>query len=283
MLKVWKARKQYKDFTLNCSMEVKSGRITGIVGQNGSGKSTMIKAALGLISLDEGEITILDKDSQEITAKEKQQVGAVFSDSGFSRYLNVKDILEILAHTYQAFDRAVFIKYLQKYHLPMDKKISEFSVGMKAKLKLIIALSHEAKFLILDEPTAGLDVIARDEMLDMLREYMEEDEERAILISSHISTDLETICDDIYMIDQGEIILHEDTDRLLSDYAVLKVEEEQMKALEKQYLLRIKKEGYGYACLTDQRQFYQENYPNIIIEKGNIDQAIMLMIQGVRP
>ena len=126
-------------------------------------------------------------------------------------------------------------------------------------------------------------MIARDEMLDMLREYMEEDEERAILISSHISTDLETICDDIYMIDQGEIILHEDTDRLLSDYAVLKVEEEQMKALEKQYLLRIKKEGYGYACLTDQRQFYQENYPNIIIEKGNIDQAIMLMIQGVRP
>ena len=283
MLKVWKARKQYKDFTLNCSMEVKSGRITGIVGQNGSGKSTMIKAALGLISLDEGKITILGKDSQQITAEDKQQMGVVFSDSGFSRYLNVKDIMEILTHTYQRFDKEAFIKYLQKYHLPMDKKISEFSVGMKAKLKLIIALSHEAKFLILDEPTAGLDVIARDEMLDMLREYMEEDEERAILISSHISTDLETICDDIYMIDQGEIILHEDTDRLLSDYAVLKVEEERMKALEKQYLLRIKKEGYGYVCLTDQRQFYQENYPNIIIEKGNIDQAIMLMIQGVRP
>ena len=135
MLKVWKARKQYKDFTLNCSMEVKSGRITGIVGQNGSGKSTIIKAALGLISLDEGKITIFEKDSQQITAEDKQQMSVVFSDSGFSRYLNVKDIMEILTHTYQRFDKEAFIKYLQKYHLPMDKKISEFSVGMKAKIK----------------------------------------------------------------------------------------------------------------------------------------------------
>lgn len=112
---------------------------------------------------------------------------------------------------------------------------------MKAKLKLITAISHKAKLLILDEPTAGLDVMARNEMLDMLRDYMEEDEERSIIISSHISTDLETLCDDIYMINEGNIILHEETDNLLSDYAILKVDEEQLKILDPQYLIRIKK------------------------------------------
>ena len=133
----------------------------------------------------------------------------------------------------------------------------------------------------IDEPTAGLDVMARNEMLDMLRDYMEEDEERSIIISSHISTDLETLCDDIYMINEGNIILHEETDNLLSDYAILKVDEEQLKILDPQYLIRIKKESYGYACLTDQKQFYLENYPKIVIEKGTIDQIITMMIQGV--
>lgn len=133
----------------------------------------------------------------------------------------------------------------------------------------------------IDEPTAGLDVMARNEMLDMLRDYMEEDEERSILVSSHISTDLETLCDNIYMINEGNIILHEETDRLLSNYAILKVDEEQSKTLDPQYIIKMKKESYGYACLTDQKQFYLENYPKIVVEKGTIDQIITLMIQGV--
>ena len=133
----------------------------------------------------------------------------------------------------------------------------------------------------MDEPTAGLDVMARNEMLDMLRDYMEEDEERSILVSSHISTDLETLCDNIYMINEGNIILHEETDRLLSNYAILMVDEEQSKTLDPQYIIKMKKESYGYACLTDQKQFYLENYPKIVVEKGTIDQIITLMIQGV--
>lgn len=133
----------------------------------------------------------------------------------------------------------------------------------------------------MDEPTVGLDVMARNEMLDMLRDYMEEDEERSILVSSHISTDLETLCDNIYMINEGNIILHEETDRLLSNYAILKVDEEQSKTLDPQYIIKMKKESYGYACLTDQKQFYLENYPKIVVEKGTIDQIITLMIQGV--
>ena len=151
---------------------------------------------------------------------------------------------------------------------------------MKAKLKLLAAISHDAKLLILDEPTAGLDVIARDELLELLREFMEQDEERSVLISSHISGDLESLCDDLYMIQDGKIVLHEDTDVLLSEYALLKVDEEQYEKLDKQYILRVKKETYGYSCLTNQKQFYIENFPKIAIEKGTVDEVISLMVRG---
>ena len=207
MLKIDKLKKQYKNFTLNCSMEVKEGMITGFVGPNGSGKSTTLKAVLGLIYIDGGDIQIFGKNVKDIKPEDKEQIGVVLSDSGFSRYLTVKDIKDILKNTYEAFDEQLFTNYIEQYQLPTDKKLEQFSVGMKAKLKLITAICHKAKLLILDEPTAGLDVMARNEMLDMLRDYMEEDEERSILVSSHISTDLETLCDNIYMINEGNIIL----------------------------------------------------------------------------
>ena len=181
---------------------------------------------------------------------------------------------------YSKFDKSLFIEQVQKFQLPMNKQIKEFSTGMKAKLKVLVAISHNAKLLILDEPTAGLDVIARDELLDMLREFLEKDEERSILISSHISSDLESLCDDLYMIHDGKIILHEDTDVLLSDYALLKVDAEQYSKLDKQFILRSKKETYGYSCLTNQKQYYMENYPKIAIEKGTIDEVITMMIRG---
>lgn len=150
---------------------------------------------------------------------------------------------------------------------------------MKAKLKVLVAMSHDAKLLILDEPTAGLDVIARDELLDTMRVYME-DGEKSILISSHISSDLEGLCDDLYMIDEGKIILHEETDVLLGSYGVLKLTDEQYEALDKQYILKSRKENYGYSCLTNEKQFYLENYPKATIEKGNVDEVITMMIRG---
>ena len=162
------------------------------------------------------------------------------------------------------------------------KNLQDLSGGELVRLALCKIFKKHPNFLILDEPTAGLDVMARNEMLDMLRDYMEEDEERSIIISSHISSDLETLCDDIYMINDGNIILHKETDNLLSNYAILKVDEEQLKTLDPQYLIRMKKESYGYTCLTDQKQFYLENYPKIVIEKGTIDQIITMMIQGLK-
>ena len=123
-------------------------------------------------------------------------------------------------------------------------------------------------------------MVAREEVLDLLRVYMEQGDQHSILISSHISTDLETICDDFYMIHEGKIILHEETDVLLSDYALLKVSPDQMRALDKTYLVRVKKEGYGYSCLTDQKRYYMENYPEIAVERGNIDELITMMVKG---
>ena len=280
MLKIEHLKKQYGNFSLDCFLEVKRGYITGLIGQNGAGKSTTFKAVLGLISADGGKINILGKDLREFTAEDKESLGVVLSDSGFGGYLTIKDLIPIMKSLYKSFDDSSFMDQARRFQLPTDKKINDFSTGMKAKLKVLIAISHDARLLILDEPTLGLDVIARDELLEMLRKFMEENEERSILISSHISSDLETLCDDIYMIHEGKVILHEDTDVLLSDYALLKVTEEQFSQIDKQYILRFKKEAYGYSCLTRQKQYYIENYPEVAIDQGTIDEVILMMIRG---
>lgn len=280
MLKIEHLKKNYGSFSLDCSLEVMPGCVTGLIGQNGAGKSTTFKAVLGLISIDGGNVSLLGKDISRFTPEDKENLGVVLSDSGFSGYLTVKDILSVLKSLYHHFDGVFFMEQAQRFGLPLDKKIKDFSTGMKAKLKVLVAISHNARLLILDEPTAGLDVIARDELLEMLREFMEKEEERAILISSHISSDLESLCDDLYMIQEGKIILHEDTDVLLSDYALLKVDEKQYGKLDKQFILRSKKEAYGYSCLTNQKQYYRDNYPKIAIEKGTIDEVITMMIRG---
>ncbi len=281
MLRLNKVMKSYNGFQLNCTLDVQEGCVTGLIGKNGAGKSTTFKAILGLISTDGGSIEIFGKPISEIGVQDKEDVGVVMADSGFSGFLTIQDLIPMLKNLYRNFQEEVFRRKCREFQLPLNKKIKEFSTGMKRKLQVIAALTHEAKLLILDEPTAGLDVIARDELLDMLRTYMEQ-EGRAILISSHISSDLEGLCDDIYMIDNGKIILYEETDVLLDVYGILKVTKEQYEKLDLEHILRCKKEEFGYSCLTDQRQFYQENYPDITVEKGTIDELIMIMIRGER-
>ncbi len=280
MLKIENVQKTYPGFQLDVSMEVKPGRITGLIGQNGAGKSTLFKAILQLIHTDGGRIELFGEAPRALTENDKRRIGTVLADSGFSGYLTVKDVRKIMKSFYPDFVEDEFQRRCLEAGLTDSKKVKELSTGMKAKLKVLAAISHRAELLILDEPTAGLDVIAREEVLDMLRGYLEEDECRAILISSHISTDLETLCDDFYMIHDGKIVLHEETDRLLSEYAILKVTADEYEAMDKQYLLRKKKEAYGYSLLTDQSGFYRENYPQAVIEKSGLDELILLMVKG---
>lgn len=279
LVKMEQVRKHYGAFELNCSLRLEAGRITGLIGPNGAGKTTVFKMILGLITPESGTLEVMGKDTGALTCKDRERLGAVLADSGFSGYLKVSDVTSILASLYADFDRRGFLEGCEKFEIPLNKKIKEFSTGMKAKLKLLAAISHEASFLILDEPTAGLDVIAREEMADLLRSYMEQ-EGRCILISSHISSDLEGLCDDLYLIDHGSIRLHEETDVLLDEYGLVKVSEEQYSGLDKQYLIRRRREPFGFACLTNQKQFYLENYPDLVVEKGSIDEVITMMIRG---
>lgn len=279
ILNIRNLRKDYNDFHLDWTMELKEGMITGIIGANGAGKSTLFKSILGLINIDGGLIELFGKDYKKITLRDKEEIGVVLSEGGFSSYLTIGKIVPIMKTLYHKFDEKDFLGKCECFQLPLDKQIKDMSTGMKAKLNVLIAMSHEARLLILDEPTAGLDVIARSALLDMMREYMEVGN-RSILISSHISSDLESLCDDLYMIHKGREILHEDTDTLRDTFGILKMTPEQYEKVDHQRLFFVKKEIYGYHCITRDKDFFINNYPQIVLEKGNVDDVLMIIERG---
>lgn len=276
MIQINDLQKKYKGFELNVSLTIPEGTVTGLIGKNGAGKSTTIKSILGLVKPDGGSIKVLS----DAPGKNMESIGVVLSDSGFSMMLTIKDVIRILRASYKDFEEKRFCEFCSRQSLPMDKPIKEFSSGMKAKLKVISAISHNAKLLILDEPTTGLDVLARNDVLDLLRDYMAESPERSILISSHISSDLEGLCDDIYMIDRGRIIMHEDTDTLLGRYGILKMTEKEYEEIDKQYITVTQKDRMNVTCLTNEKQFYLDNYPKMVIENSSIDDIIVLTLGG---
>lgn len=279
LLNLEHVQKAYGTFSLDVSLKVQKGQVIGLIGANGAGKSTTFKSILGLIHAEVGKGEMFGKSIKELTVSDKEKIGVVLAESGFSGYITVKDVAAIMSAMYKDFSKTVFEEKCRSFGIPLNKQIKEFSTGMKAKLKVVAALSHDAKLLILDEPTAGLDVVAREEVLDMLREYME-DGTKGILISSHISSDLEGLCDELYMIGDGHIVMHEETDVLLAEYGVLKVTPEQYEKLDRQYLLKVKKEQACYRCLTSQKIYYKENYPELIVENGSIDELMVVMLRG---
>lgn len=280
LIKMQNAVKTYGEFQLNCTLEVGSGRITGLVGANGSGKTTTMAAILGLIHTEQGEVQVLGKAPMALTPADKCRIGVTLSEGSFSEYLMPDNIAGMLAALYPKVDKFDFLKKVTAAGLPLDKPLKDYSKGMRARFDLLCALCHDADLLILDEPTSGLDVLARDAVLDLLRDFMAEKEGRGILISSHISSDLEGLCDDLYMIDKGRVVLHEDTDRILGDYAVLKLTEEQYKTIDKTHILYVKNESYGISALTDHKSFYADNYPEIVMEKGSVDGVMTMILRG---
>lgn len=272
--------KEYENFKLeNVSFNVGKGIIMGFIGENGAGKSTTIKAILNLIKKDNGLITVLGKEINRNEKEIKNELGIVLNDGNFNEKLNVKAINKIMKNIYKRWDDDVFYKYIEKFNIDTSKKIEEFSKGMKMKLSIAIALSHKAKILILDEATSGLDPVARDEVLDILMEFIQ-NEENSILMSSHITSDLEKIADYITFIHNGKIIFSENKDKLIYDMGVVKCTEKQFKTIEVQDRMFYKKGIFNYEVLIDNRDEFSKKYPSLVINNSNLEEIMLFYIKG---
>ncbi len=280
MIQIDQIKKRYGDFQLDLdSIQFPENQITGLVGTNGSGKTTTFKLLSGLIKPDSGYISINGQKIDSLSIASKQELGVVLADSGFLSLLNGKDIEKILNAFYPSFEATLYTQYMNQLHLPMDKPLSSFSTGMQVRIKLVVALAHQPKILILDEPTAGMDILARHEVHKLLQEYMNVPG-RTILISSHIASDLEALCDDFWMIHEGKMRLHETVDALQSDYGIVTLSSKEWETFDRSAAIAYMAYCEGYQVLVKDRHFYQENNPDLILSKGNLDDLILILEKG---
>jgi ABC-2 type transport system ATP-binding protein len=267
---------KYDRFNLDVSLTVEPGMITGLIGRNGSGKTTTFKAIVDVVRAG-GKTEIFGKDNRRLTEDERSMIGIAYTDIFFSGEYKVSAVKRILKSAYKNFNAAEYDRLIKRFDIPQGGKIRNLSTGELAKLRFISAMSHDAKLVILDEPTSGLDVVARDGILDELRNYMESHEDSAIILSSNITQDLEGLTDDVYMIDNGKIVLHENTDTITDDYGLVKCTEEQFEKLDKEYVKGVKKAPYGRDVLVSQKRYYLENYPALAVEDGTLDQCLIVL------
>lgn len=280
ILEIKNLSKKYKGFELkDINLVLPQGTIMGLIGENGAGKSTTIKAILNIINKDKGEVKIFGKDSRKEEKAIKEEIGVVLDDSFLSEYLNPTDIHKIMKNFYQNWDEKLYFSYLETFKLPKNKIIKEFSSGMKMKLKIATAISHHPKLLILDEPTSGLDPVARNEILDIFQEFIQ-DEENSILVSSHITSDLEHIADYITFINDGEIVLTKTRDELLENYGIVKCTEEEFKTIDKKDFINYKKNRYEYEILVEDKAEFKKKYSIQIIDKPSIEDIMLIYIKG---
>ena len=272
--------KKYDTFELkNINFTVPNGRIVGFVGENGAGKTTTIKSILNITN-SSGSIKILGKNIKQYEKEIKQNIGVVLDDSFLSEYLTAKQINSIMKDIYNEWNENKYINYLKQFNLPINKLLKDYSSGMKMKLKIATAISHNPKLLILDEPTSGLDPVVRNEILDIFRNYIEEDETRSIFISTHITTDLEHISDYIVFIKNGEIIFNLPTIELLENYGIIKCSKEDFSKIDEQDYIRFKQEKYQYEVLTDNKENIIKKYDITTIDKPSIEDIMLLYVKG---
>lgn len=272
--------KKYDIFELkNINFTVPKGSIVGFVGENGAGKTTTIKSILNITNAS-GNIKILGKDIKQYEKEIKQNIGVVLDDSFLSEYLTAKQINSIMKDIYNEWNENKYINYLKQFNLPINKLLKDYSSGMKMKLKIATAISHNPKLLILDEPTSGLDPVVRNEILDIFWNYIEEDETRSIFISTHITTDLEHISDYIVFIKNGEIIFNLPTIELLENYGIIKCSKEDFSKIDEQDYIRFKQEKYQYEVLTDNKENIIKKYDITTIDKPSIEDIMLLYVKG---
>ncbi len=246
--------KHYTNFDLvNVSFCVPRGAIVGLIGENGAGKSTVIKSIVGAVHPDEGSIFLWGKEQSRLTAAEKQKIAVVLDDTGLPMEVDLKILDRIMANIFDRWDRRKFRDLVLKMELPLDKPIKEFSKGMKAKAAIAVALAHDSEFLVLDEPTSGLDPVVREEILDLLYDYIQ-DGARSILISSHITSDLEKLCDSIVYIHRGRVLLDAEKDSILESYVIFSCEEKILKELPASNVERFIKREFGVDVLAKKKE-----------------------------
>lgn len=267
---------RYDRFSLDVSLTVEPGMITGLIGRNGSGKTTTFKAIVDVVRAG-GKTEIFGKDNRRLTEDERSLIGIAYTDIFFNGEYKVSSVRRILKAAYKNFNAAEYDRMTVRFGIPQGGKIRNLSTGELAKLRFISAMTHDARLVILDEPTSGLDVVARDGILDEIRSYMERHEDSAIILSSNITQDLEGLADDVYMIDEGKIVLHENTDTITDDYGLVKCTDEQFEKLDKEYVRGFRNAPYGKDVLVSQKRFYMENYPALAVEDGTLDQCLIVL------
>lgn len=270
VLELKNVSKNYKTFTLdNVSFEIPQGCVMGMIGENGAGKSTVIKLILDMIKRNSGDIKIFG--SSDIQGA-KQQLGVVLDEAGYPEYFTAIHINKVMSKTFDEWSEEQYFGYLERFSVDKNKKFKEMSKGTKMKLAIAAALSHNAKLLILDEATGGLDPIVRDEILDILYDYVA-DGEKAILMSSHIVSDLEKICDYITFIHKGKVIFSEEKDLMTEKYGILRCDPESAERIPKEAVFGMKRTSLSYEMLIDKTLIS----PEIKTEHANIE-SIMLLI-----
>ena len=272
--------KTYKDFMLNgVSFSVPCGSIVGLIGENGAGKSTTINAVLGLIQKEAGSICVLGKEQPDNEIKE--QIGVVFDGNNYPEIFSTRKLNRVMKDIYHSWEEHTFLNLLKKFSLPTDKPIKQFSKGMKMKLAIAVALSHNSKLLILDEATSGLDPVIRDDILDILLDFAQ-DETHSILISSHITTDLEKIADYIVFIHEGQVVFSKLKDELIEQYGIIKCGAAQFEALDKSDIIVYRKMDYEWQVLAADRVAMKKKYPKALIDSASIDEIMLLYVKGER-
>ncbi len=274
-------KKKYDDkFELGkIDIDIPEGVIVGLIGENGAGKTTLIKSMLNIIKIDSGEIRIFGKDYKKEEIAIKEDIGVVLDNMFFPELLNAKDINNSMKDIYKNWDSNLYFSYLKEFNLEECKPIKSMSKGMRKKLEIATALAHKPKLLILDEPTSGLDPVVRSEVLDIFLKFIE-DEKHSILLSTHITSDLEQIADEIIFIDAGKKVLQKSRDEIIDNYAILKCDIDYFEKIDKKDIVAYKKTKYAYEILVSHQEQARRKYSECVIDKITLDNLMLLVIKG---
>ena len=269
--------KKFDDFQLkNINIQVPKGKIVGLIGENGAGKTTLIKCILGAMFKNSGEVRLFDDKYKDIS---KDDIGVVYDNSFIIETYNIKDLNVIMKNIYKNWDQKLFFKYIEEYKLPLKKEIRKLSTGMKKKLEIITAICHHPKVLILDEPTSGLDPVIRSEVLDIFQDFVNNND-NSILLSTHITSDLEHIADNVIFISKGEIIFDRPLKEIKDDYIVLDVDKDEFKNINKKDIIKYKENRLDYQVLIHEKSM-NTKYKKYIKRITTLDDIMLMYIRGV--